>query len=1033
MVERDLPRRDDSSSPRTLVETGRPPVRHPCRLADAASGTDPRHVDLEGVSGDDGVEGYSPAVGALDTPGAKLRQQSIHAALFPEVESMPVRLGRFELLRQLGQGGMGEVYVAYDDQLDREVALKLLRRERAADPSARGRMLREAQVLGRLSHPNVVQIHEAGVYDDQVYLVMELVEGVTLRHWLDDTPEGSTVRPWAEVLPVMIAAGQGLAAAHAAGLTHRDFKPDNVLVGSDGRVRVLDFGLARSVAEADQDEDIGASHVSSTENPTVSGSESGAGRSSGSRRGIAQLTKPGRIVGTLAYMSPEQLAAEPLDAGTDQFSFCATLYEALYGVRPFSSRAFAAYLMAVTQGILQQPTERVLVPRWLRALVLRGLAVDPGQRHPDMEALLRQLRRPRRRMRAIGLAAGLMALGGVGLAMASRVPPAPCAQADAELMERWNDKTRGRVRSAFTAAEPSYGGDAAERVIAALDTRVGAWSSEQRDACEDTLVRQTHPMEVLALRTACIERSTADLRALLRRLPEADASIVENSLEWVEALPQPVRCQDLDALGPSAPADPDAVRAVRESLATTRWTRLAGNAEAIAAADEVLLRAEATGYGPVHAEALLEAARARMSGPRQEEKDPALELAWQALDLAERHEHRELLFEIWIELLSEDQRRGRHDRARLWARRAEVSLDRSPSEPQRRLELFFRRGHAELAAGNLTQSREWIERGLEDAAGLPGVELERAQLYEALGNTLRRTNRLVASVEAYARAEALWREHLGPKHPYLARHDYNVGLLLTEQGAFDAARERLESARVRWTELYGPQTMLTGRVELALAQVELMTGALDDAAAHAQRGQKILATTRDAEDPLQIEALQVLGLVQFRRGEFHDAHETWQWALERIEAARGADDSEAMLTRANMAEALLEQGEHGRAREAYETLLSSVSARATEEPVMQMLVLKGLGLTELAAKRPAQAASQLQAALTLLDRHGGHPTERADLLWALARAQRGAEHPLGTVRDRAEGAAELYVEHGQVERARQIRAWLSAQGRLTTP
>ncbi len=919
------------------------------------------------------------------------------------------------------------MYVAYDDQLDREVALKLLLRERADDPSARSRMLREAQVLARLNHPNVVQIHEAGIHEDQVYLVMELVDGVTLRKWLDDTPQGSSVRPPAEVLPVMIAAGQGLAAAHAAGLTHRDFKPDNVLVGHDGRVRVLDFGLARPGAE--QGEAAGSSLTSSVDDPTTNGSDSGAGRNSGSgsRRGIAQLTTPGRVVGTLAYMSPEQLAARPLDARSDQFSFCVTLYEALYGIRPFTGRTFAAHLMAVTQGTPREPKDRAPTPRWLRALVLRGLAVETDDRHADMEALLRQLQRPRGRIRAVGLAAGALLLGGAALAIALRSPDTPCALADAELSERWDDAARERVQSAFVAAEPSYGAESAERVIAALDGRVGAWRAEQRDACEDTRVRQTHPQSILARRTACIERSTADLRALLHALSVADAGMVENGLELVAALPQPVRCQELDSLGPDAPDDPDAVRVVREALAATRLARVTGNEdEAISAADAALMRAEATGYGPVHAEAMLEAARARLSGPRQEDKNSGVELAWQALDLTERHEHRELLFEIWIELLTEDQRRGHSDRARLWARRAEVALDRSPSEPQRRAELFFRRGDAERKAGEFAKSQRWIRRGLDDLEGQPGLELERAQLYEALGNIRRRTDRPDLSLEAYDRAEALWREHLGPRHPYLARHDYNVGLLLTELGRVDAARGRLDRAHTRWTELYGPKTMLTGRIELALAQLDQTTGALDDALAHAQRGQEILAGTRGPNDPLQIEALQLLGLVQFRRGEFQDAYDVWQRALEHIEASRSPEDSEALLTRANLAETLLELGRHSRAREAYEALLPAVESRGEQEPVMLMLVLKGLGLTELAAERPPEATKRLRAALALLDLHGGHPLERADLLWALARAERGAADPPDAVRKRAEGAAELYAKHGQPERADEIHTWVDA-------
>ncbi len=1007
-----------------MVESDQPPARRRWWLAYVAAEADARHVDEDEATRDDTGALGSPPSESPYAPGAKLTRHSIHAALFPDVGSARVRVGRFELLRRLGQGGMGEVYVAYDDQLDREVALKLLLRDRAADPSARQRMLREAQVLARLSHPNVVQIHEAGVHDDQVYLVMELVDGVTLRQWLDDTPRGSAVRPRAEVLPVMIAAGRGLAAAHAAGLTHRDFKPDNVLVGHDGRVRVLDFGLARPGAE--QDEGHGSSLAISVDDPTASASESRAGRShgSGSRRGIAQLTKPGKVVGTLAYMSPEQLAAGPLDARTDQFSFCVTLYEALHGVRPFAGRTFAAHLMAVTQGTLEEPEGRVSIPRWLRALVLRGLAVEPDDRHPDMEALLRQLLRPRGRMRAIGLGAGLLVLGGAGLAMALRPPHTPCAEADAEFAERWEDQAREQVRSAFVAAEPSYGADSAERVIAALDGRVDAWRAEQRDACEDTRVRQTHPQSILAQRTACIERSTADLRALLRALAEAEAGVVANGLDMVTALPQPVRCQDLDALGPDAPDAPDAVRAVREALAAARVARMAGNEDARMMADEALERAQATEYGPVHAEALVEAARVRLASPHQRDKDAAVDTLWQALDLAELNEHGGLTFDIWLELLSEDDSRGQHERARLWARRAEIARLRTPDEPRRRLDLATRRGVAELRAGEVLASERILRQGLEAAETQAGVELQRAHLLDALGNTLRRAGRPKEALDAYDRAETLWRAQLGPLHPYLARHDYNLGLLLTELGLVDAARQRLERANVRWTELYGPRTVLVGRAELALAQLDQSTGALDEALFHAKRGQEILAAA-SPDDSLRIEALQLVGLVHFRRGALRDAHGTWQQALERIEASRGPGDSEAMLTRANLAEALLELGEHGRAREAYEALLAPVEARADQEPVMMMLVLKGLGLAELAAGRPAEAMHRLEAALAVAERHQGHPLERADLLWALARAGRRAGKPSVGTHEQAERAAELYDEHGHDERADEIRTWLA--------
>ncbi|MCB9718197.1 MAG: serine/threonine protein kinase [Myxococcales bacterium] len=1021
------PRNDDSSDAVTLVESDEEPRRsvwwlaHPRRRADArAVGPD------DETTRGDAVLGAVPSAD-FEAPGFQVAKRSVHEALFPDVGAEPVTVGRFELLRRLGRGGMGEVFVAYDGQLDREVALKLLLRERARDPSARDRLLREAQVLARLSHPNVVQIYEAGIHDDQVYLVMELVDGMTLREWLEQRPADAPVRPWPEVLTVMIAAGRGLAAAHAAGLTHRDFKPENVLVGHDGRVRVLDFGLARPGTEGDESSPAPAVSV---DDPTPSASGIGRGQGSGSRRGILQLTLPGRVVGTLAYMSPEQLAARPLDARTDQFSFCITLYEALHGVRPYSGRTFAAHLMAMTQGMREQPERRVSVPRWLRALALRGLAVEPSDRFDDMDALLRELSRPRGRQRAIGAAAGVLMLGGAGLASALWTPEPPCARADAELAEQWDEPTRARVRSGLASAEPSYGSAMAERVITELDAQVEGWRAELRDACQDTRVRGTHPELLLARRTACIERHTADLRALILALPHADAGMAEHALDMVRALPPPLRCQDLDALGPQAPDDPAAVQAVREAVAAARVTRMAGHeTEARAAADDALSRAEATGYGPVQAEALVEAARVRLASPHAPDKDAALDLLWQALDLVELHEHHELAFDVWSELLSEDDSRGRHDRARLWARRAEIALRHGPSEPRRRLVLATRRGVAELRAGELEASERILREGLGEAAVTPGSELARAHLYEALGNTLRRRDRIEEALAAFDQAERLWQEQLGPQHPYLARHDFNRGLLLTELGRYDAARERLERARTRWEELYGAQTQLVGRTELARAKLDQLTGDLDGALAHATRGQQILATAVPPGDPLQLEALELLGLVQFRRGELQAAHDSWQHALEHLEAARGPADSDALLMRANVAEALLGLGQLERARETYEAMLPAARARVEREPVVLVLVLKGLGLVALQSERPAEAMDRLRAALAQLDRSGGYPLERADLLRALARAERAAGEPPEATREHVERAIELYLEHGQAETAEELRGWLAAVDR----
>jgi len=300
---------------------------------------------------------------------------------------IPIRVGRYVLVRALGQGGMGMVFAAHDPELDRSVAVKLLRgdmRDEESRHSLERRLRREARAMAKLSHPNVVTVYDVGVHDDIVFVAMELVDGVTLATWLE------TPRDLVAVLDAFRAAGHGLAAAHASAIVHRDFKPANVLVGSDGRVRVTDFGIAKL-------------RRSTT---TLSGG------------GTVALTAPNAAVGTPYYMAPEQFVGDPVGARADQFSFCVALHAALHGVLPFAGTT----LDEIAQAVLAQqfvPLPRSdRVPARIHAAIVRGLAASPDARFPTMQALLAELQldplRPRRR-----LAIGAAILGTAGLVLAA--------------------------------------------------------------------------------------------------------------------------------------------------------------------------------------------------------------------------------------------------------------------------------------------------------------------------------------------------------------------------------------------------------------------------------------------------------------------------------------------------------------------------------------------------------------------------------------------------------------------------------------
>ncbi len=304
----------------------------------------------------------------------------------------PPKVGRFEILRELGTGGMGSVYAARDPRLDREVAIKLVRAERLSE-RARIRLEREAQALAQLSHPNVVPVFEVGEHDGQTFLAMELVRGHDLRRWLR-----ATTRTWPEIVDVFTQAARGLAAAHAAGLVHRDFKPHNALVGRDGRVRVVDFGLATEPAVVadglafDDDED--------SADVTVS------------------VTRTGGLVGTPAYMSPEQLSGHAVGPASDQFSLCVSLFEALCGQRPYGEGTpteLAARVLADDPA----PLPAGEYPARLATLVRRGLRLDPAQRFDSMASLiaeLEQIRRDARPRSRIKIVAAVVGLAVVGLA-----------------------------------------------------------------------------------------------------------------------------------------------------------------------------------------------------------------------------------------------------------------------------------------------------------------------------------------------------------------------------------------------------------------------------------------------------------------------------------------------------------------------------------------------------------------------------------------------------------------------------------------
>ncbi|HEY8377675.1 MAG TPA: serine/threonine-protein kinase, partial [Nannocystis sp.] len=444
-----------------------------------------------------------------------------------EARRQPAAIGPFVVLRKLGEGAMGVVYAGYDVALDRKVALKLVRPALVHNPSVRARMVREAQAMARLSHPNVVQVYQVGEHEDGLYVAMEYIDGRTLGEWLRAEP-----RPWQAALRTVCDAGRGLAAAHAAGLVHRDFKPDNVIVDASGRARVLDFGLVQSgaIPGGELEEGAESTHEAETESTMSAGS---ATLQASAVRWSGRLTEHGKVAGTPAYMSPEQHFGRPVGPHSDQFSFAITLYEALYGDLPFGADSWEAIRQRVQAGMVPTPLPGSRVPWRLYRVIVRALSLEPDDRWPDLATMIAALEHdPWRSRRRVAITVGLLALASAASYGFARRHHAggSCEVGSAALAGVWDRARAEAVARAFAATGAPFSQDARVHVEAQLDDYARAWVAESRAACE-AQASGGQATRWLDLRLACLGRRRAHLAELVDVFAAADVAVVEHAVQ----------------------------------------------------------------------------------------------------------------------------------------------------------------------------------------------------------------------------------------------------------------------------------------------------------------------------------------------------------------------------------------------------------------------------------------------------------------------------------------------------------------------
>ncbi len=689
---------------------------------------------------------------------------------------------RFVILSLIGEGGVGRVYAAYDPDLDRQIALKLRKGTRGPDEAVEvARVRREAQALAKIAHPNVVTVYDVGEHDGQLYVAMEHVVGETLRRWV------KSQRPsWREVVDAFIAAAQGLLAVHEAGLVHRDVKPDNIMRSADGRVRVMDFGLARGNVEPQ----------ASTEPETNMLWSS------------TTLTRTGTLAGTPAYMAPEQHLGLPLDARSDQFALCVSLWELLYGERPFEGNNIAALAYNMTHGARRSAPANNSVPTWVRRAIERGLSVDADQRHPSLAALIDALRQDpaahRRRQLGIAgvvlLSVGLVSwLGWLSSNRTAHVPAPPCAEVET-FDAVWNpSRSPTELAQAFARSGSLLASSSAEPVARGLDAWAREWNAARRDACEATHVRHEQSEALMDARIACLDRRRARVTGIIEAFMEADAELVREAPSIVGKLERLDACSDAERLLAATPPPADAETAMRVASLSLRIESLAalgdtGRTESLLAdARALAVEADATGHAPLRVDAAL-----LVADIEEYELDPAasLETTRRAYFLALQED---LIAQAALAAVEMMWRTSTSDPVSptlaIWSDHARVLVQRV--EPNGTLEArrLVNEGIIAWSRGDLPLGIEHTRAAIEIAERTVGP---RTALVADYRNNLGYMSLLLGDeAEAQRQFEfsmAVWSETLGPGHPRLAVARLSLAEIAIEQARFADARELAEGA-----------------------------------------------------------------------------------------------------------------------------------------------------------------------------------------------------------------------------------------------
>jgi tetratricopeptide (TPR) repeat protein len=920
-------------------------------------------------------------------------------------------VGRYLIVELIGAGGMGEVYRAYDPQLDRKVALKVLR---VAGPESidGARVLREARALARQNHANVVTVYDAGIDGERVHIAMELVEGETLAQWLKER------HGWRETLALFIGAGRGLAAAHASGLVHRDFKPQNVMVSREGqhsetRVRVMDFGLARAAVGRESDAVV-----------TVAGANELP----------LELTAAGTLVGTPAYLAPEVYAGQTADERADQFSFCVALWLGLFGTRPFVGDVAFELAAAAARGDIAPPPSTSTVPTWLRKVALRGLAARPQDRWADMTTLLAALQRdPSRRRRVVVVLAAVagaaaLVLGTTWAAAAAR--SRACDDEGRSIDLVWNDATAEIVRERFVAtglelAEPTFA-----RARERLDAYAEQWSTAAREIC----MRDDAASEASTI-SACMQARRSALAKTVDVFLRAEDRDVIAAIGAATRLGAISDCRDDAYLAGRAAASqlqgtPEERDAIERGLAECdALLDLGRYDEGVAVAEHTLAAAEELGAAGLVANVRAQLGDALfLAGDVDRAKNELMSAYFAASAVGDDRTASAAARRIFSIV---GEQGGRTDDALLWSRLAETAIARDVGDTTlARANLLSIRARVDQVAGDLPAAVADARAALELTEAFYGTEHpDVASALNTLGAIYLQQGDDRAAEAAFERGLALVERTYGDSHPEVARFLHNlagVSYRRVDLAKTRALTERSLEIKLRW---FGAESREVANSLVGLGNLELREGRFAEAQDHFGRALAIYRRIHSGDHPVLLEVLANLAHAEHGAVHLETAEALYRERLAMAERLFGGEHVKVADALVDLSSALA----YRRADREAEALMRRALAiyEKTVPPDHPSLVeaLDVLGKQLVDQGRDREAIGVLERSLKVQEAQAAvDPLYRARARYHLARAVWNAERDAARARELADGAKTDYEAAGEAaaQEQRKLTTWRKA-------